>query len=146
MAASRRFMPADTPPRVVALVHGHGECPMAALSRSSLVDVPPRGDNTRAQARGTLMAYVSPRGGSARAKVQGVPQGSDHVAEQDTDDDEDQEQVMSDVHESVAVGRTRRNPREPSWLTTDMIMTLSIIEEAIPSTYREAEISSKSKM
>ena len=55
---------------------------------------------------------------------------------------------MSDVHESFAVGRPKRNPRKPSWLTTDMIMayTLPVIEEVIPSTCREAEISSESKM
>jgi len=77
-----------------------------------------------------------------------VTQGSDHVANQDTDDDEDQGQAMGDVHESIAVGRTRRNLRKPSWLITDMIVayTLPVIEEAIPSTYREAEISSEFKM
>ena len=75
-------------------------------------------------------------------------QSSDHVAEQDADDDEDQGQAMSDVHESVAVGRTKRNSHKPSWLTTDMIVSyaLSVVKETIPSTYREGEISSKSKM
>ena len=60
---------------------------------------------------------------------------SDHVADQDTDDDEDQGEVIGDVH-------------EPSWLTTDMIMAyaLPIVEDAIPSTYRKAEISSESRM
>jgi len=55
---------------------------------------------------------------------------------------------MGDVYESIAVGRTRRNLRKPSWLTTDMIVAyaLPVIEETIPSTYREAEISSDSKM
>jgi len=55
---------------------------------------------------------------------------------------------MSDVHKSVAVRRPRRNSRKPSWLTTDMIVSyaLPIVEEAIPSTYREAEISSESKI
>jgi len=47
-----------------------------------------------------------------------VTQDSDHVIEQDADNDEDQGQVMSDVHEFVTVGRIRRNPRKPSWLTT----------------------------
>ena len=77
-----------------------------------------------------------------------VTQGSDQVAEQDADDDEDQGQVMSDVHESVTVGRPRRNTHKPSRLTTDMIMayTLPVVEEVIPSTYSEAEISSESKM
>jgi len=28
---------------------------------------------------------------------------------------------MGDVQESIAVGRVRRNPRKPSWFTTDMI-------------------------
>ena len=55
---------------------------------------------------------------------------------------------MVDVQESIAVGRASRNPRKPSWLTTNMIVayTLPVIEEAIPSTYREAEISSEFKM
>jgi len=43
-----------------------------------------------------------------------VTQGSDQVTEQDVDDDEDQGQVMGDVHESVTVGRPRRNSRKPS--------------------------------
>jgi len=77
-----------------------------------------------------------------------MTQGSDHVSEQDADDDEDQEHAMGDVHESVGVGRTRRNSRKSSWLTTDMIVAyaLPVVEEATPSTYREAEISSESKM
>ena len=55
---------------------------------------------------------------------------------------------MGDIHEFIAVGRTRRNLRKPSWLTTDMIVAyaLPVIEEAIPSTYIKAEISSESKM
>ena len=46
---------------------------------------------------------------------------------------------MGDVHESVTVGRPRRNSRKPSWLTTDMIVTyaLPVVEEVIPSTYRK---------
>ena len=70
-----------------------------------------------------------------------VTQGSDQVAEQDADDDEDQGHIMGDVHESIAVGRPRRNSRKPSWLTTDMIVayTLPVVEEANPFTYREAE-------
>ena len=43
-----------------------------------------------------------------------VTQGSNHVADQDTDDNEDQGQAMLDVHECIAVGRTRRNSRKPS--------------------------------
>ena len=48
---------------------------------------------------------------------------------------------MGDVHESIAVGRPRRNSHKPSWLTTDMIVAyaLPVVEEAIPSTYKEAE-------
>jgi len=40
------------------------------------------------------------------------------------------------------------NPRMPNWLTTNMIVvySLSVVEEVIPSTYREADISSESKM
>ena len=55
---------------------------------------------------------------------------------------------MGDVHESIAVGRTRRNLRKLSWLTRDMIVTyaLPVVEEVISSTYREAEISLESKM
>ena len=60
---------------------------------------------------------------------------------------QDQEPVMGDVQKSFTVGRTRRNSRKPSWLTTDMIVSyaLPVVEEAIPSTYRKAEISSESK-
>jgi len=77
-----------------------------------------------------------------------VTQGSEQLAEQDADDDEDQEQVLGDVHEFIADGRPKRNPRKPSRLTTDMIVAfaLLVVKEIIPSTYREAEISSKSKM
>ena len=41
-----------------------------------------------------------------------------------------------------------KNTRKPSWLTTDMIVAyaLSVVEEAISSTYMEAEISSESRM
>jgi len=77
-----------------------------------------------------------------------VTQGSDHVAEQDADDHEDHGQAMGDIHESMAVGRTRRNSRKPSWLTIDMIVAyaLPVVKEVIPSTYREAEISLESKI
>ena len=76
-----------------------------------------------------------------------VTQGSDQVAEQGADD-EDQGQLVGDVHESVAVGRPRRNSCKPSRLTTDMIVVYAppVIEEAIPSAYREAKISSEFKM
>ena len=55
---------------------------------------------------------------------------------------------MGDVPNSTAVTRPRRNTRKPGWLTTDMVVAyaLLVVEEAIPSTYREAEISSESKM
>ena len=55
---------------------------------------------------------------------------------------------MGDVHESIAVCRTRRNSCKPSWLTTYMIVTyaLPVIEESISSTYRKTEISSEFKM
>ena len=77
-----------------------------------------------------------------------VTQGNDQVAEVDADDDEDQEQIMGDVLESSAVRRPRKNTRKPSWLTADMVVAyaLPVVEEAIPSIYREAEISSESKM
>ena len=51
---------------------------------------------------------------------------SDQVAEQDADDEEDQGQIKGDVHESAAVERPRRNPRKPSWLTTDMIVAYAL--------------------
>jgi len=77
-----------------------------------------------------------------------VTQGDDHVAEQDANNDEDQGHAMGDVQESIVVGKTRRNPRKPSWLTTNMIMAyaLTVIGEAILITYRVAEINLKSKM
>ena len=84
--------------------------------------------------------------------IPSVTHGGDHVVKQDADeqdaDDEDQGQTTGDVQESIAVGRTRRNPRKPGWLTTNMIMAyaLPVIEEAISSTYREAKISSESKI
>ena len=55
---------------------------------------------------------------------------------------------MGDVHESITVKRTRRNSRKRSWLTTDVNVAyaLPVVEEVIPSTYREAEISSEFKM
>ena len=55
---------------------------------------------------------------------------------------------MGNVQEFIAVGRTWRNSRKPSWLTTNMIVayTLVVVEETISSTYREAEIRSESKM
>jgi len=75
-----------------------------------------------------------------------VTQGDDHVAEQDADNDEDQGHAMGNVQESIGVGKTRRNSRKPSWLTTNMIMAyaLTVIGEAIPITYRVAEINLKS--
>ena len=77
-----------------------------------------------------------------------VTHGDDHVADEDTDNDEDQGQVMSDVQDSITIGRARRNSRNPSWHTTNMIVAyaLLVIEEAILSTYKEAEIDSESKM
>ena len=39
-----------------------------------------------------------------------MTQRNDHVADQDTDDDKDQGWAVGDVHEFIAVGRTRRNP------------------------------------
>ena len=68
-----------------------------------------------------------------------MTQGSDHVANQDADNDEDQGQTMGNVQESIAVGRARRNPYKPSWLITNIIVAY-ILEEAIPSTYKETEM------
>jgi len=55
---------------------------------------------------------------------------------------------MCNVQEVIAVGRTQRNPYKPSWLATNLIVTyaLPVIEEAIPTTYREAKISSEFKI
>ena len=56
---------------------------------------------------------------------------------------------MGDVHESIAVGRTRRNLRKPSWLSIYIIVALyalPVVEEVISSTYRKAEVSSEFKM
>ena len=55
---------------------------------------------------------------------------------------------MSNVQESIAVERTRRNSCKLSWLTTNKIMAyaLPVVEEAILSTYRKVKISSESKM
>ena len=77
-----------------------------------------------------------------------VTHGGVHVADEDVDDDEDQGSVMGDVQDSITVGRTRRNSCKPIWLITNMIMAyaLSVVEEAIPSTYRKAETNSESKM
>jgi len=78
--------------------------------------------------------------------IPAVTQDGDHVADQEADDnDEDQEQAMGDVQ---AVGRTRRNLRKPNWLTTNMVVVYAfpVIEEAIPSIYRKAEISLESML
>jgi len=74
-----------------------------------------------------------------------VTQDCDNVADQD---DEEQGQSMNEVQESIAVGKARRNSCNPSWFITNMIVAyaLSVVEEAIPSIYREAEISSEFKM
>ena len=81
--------------------------------------------------------------------IPAVTYDGDHVADQDVvDDDEDHGQAISDVQKSCAVERTRRKLHYPNWLITNLIVTyaLSVIEEAIPSTYREAKINSESKM
>jgi len=78
-----------------------------------------------------------------------VTQDGDHVANQDADDnDKNQRHAISDVQEFIAVERTQRNSCKPGWLITNMIVAyaLPIIEEVIPSTYREAEISSEFKI
>jgi len=64
-----------------------------------------------------------------------VTQGSDHIVDQDADNDEDQRQAMGYVQKSIAVGRAGRNPRKPSWLTTNMIVAYALptIKEVIPS-------------
>ena len=39
-----------------------------------------------------------------------VTQGSDHVADENAANDEDQGPVMGDIQDSIVVERTRRNP------------------------------------
>ena len=77
-----------------------------------------------------------------------VTQGSDQAVEEDADDEEGQEQIMGNISDSTAVERPMRNTRRSDCLTTDMIVVyaLPVVEEAIPSTFREDEISSESKM
>ena len=77
-----------------------------------------------------------------------MTQRDDQVAEHATDNDEDQGQAMGNVQESIIAGRTWRNLYKPRWLTTNMIMayTPSVVEEAILTTYMEAEISSEFQM
>ena len=40
-----------------------------------------------------------------------MTQDSDHIADQDADDNMDQRQAMGDVYKSITVEKTRRNPR-----------------------------------
>jgi len=78
-----------------------------------------------------------------------VTQGSDRAVEEDAEEvDQGQEQVMDTLPDPPAVDRPRRNTRRPGWLTTDMVITyaLPVVEEAIPSTFRETEISSEARM
>jgi len=74
--------------------------------------------------------------------------GGDHVTDEDADADKDQWPVMGDVQNSITIGRNQRNSHKPNWLTTNMIVAyvLPLVEEAIPSTYRKAEISSEFKI
>ena len=55
-----------------------------------------------------------------------VAQSGDHVANHDAEDDEDQEQVMGDVQDSIAVGRTQRNSRKYDWLIANIIMAYAL--------------------
>jgi len=75
-----------------------------------------------------------------------VTRDENHIADKDTENIENQGQVMGQVQNSVIAERGRRNPQKPGWITTNMIVTyaLSAIEDVIPSTYREAKISSES--
>ena len=63
-----------------------------------------------------------------------------HLADEDTEDTENQGHVMVHFHDSVTTGRDRRSLHKLSSLTTNMIVTyaLSIIKDASPSTYKEA--------
>jgi len=55
---------------------------------------------------------------------------------------------MVQVQDSIVAERTRRNPRKPTWLTSDIIVAyaFSVIGESIPSKYRESEINSDSEL
>jgi len=55
---------------------------------------------------------------------------------------------MGQVQDSITTGRTRRNPRKLAWFTSDVIVAyaLPVIEESIPSIYKEVKISSESEM
>ena len=77
-----------------------------------------------------------------------VTQDENHVADENTEDIENQRQVMGKVQDYVAAGQGRRNSQKPAWLTANMNVTytLSVIEDAIPSTYREVEISYELEM
>ena len=59
--------------------------------------------------------------------IPSVTRGGDLVAEQNVDgDNEDQEQTIDNVQKFITVERTMRNPRMPSWLTTNMIMAYGL--------------------
>ena len=58
--------------------------------------------------------------------ISSVTQGDDQVTEQDAYNDEDQGHAMGNVRESIAVGRTQRNPRKPIWLTTNKIVAYAL--------------------
>ena len=59
-----------------------------------------------------------------------------HVADEDTEDIENQGQVMGQVQGYVTVGWGKKNPQQkPTRLATNMIVTcvLLVIEDVIPS-------------
>jgi len=58
--------------------------------------------------------------------IPAVTQGSGHIADQDVDNNEDQGQVIGDIQKFIAVGRARRNPRKPGWLTTKPMLFQSL--------------------
>jgi len=77
-----------------------------------------------------------------------MTQNENHVVNEDTEDIENQGYVMVQVQDYVAAGRGRRNSQKSAGLTINMTVAyaLSLIEDAISSTYKEVEISSEFEM
>jgi len=69
--------------------------------------------------------------------IPAVTQGGENVAQDVVDDDEDQGQVMGDVQEFIAAGRTWRNLHKLSWLTTNMMWR--IYHASLPKIYRSGD-------
>jgi hypothetical protein len=67
--------------------------------------------------------------------------------EEETVDTVENQEHDAQVQDSIAVRRPKRNTRKPDRFTKDMVayaLPVEIIEEDIPTTYKEAELSSES--